>query len=288
MNSRPLRRLTAAGCALIAAAGLMLASGAAADAAQSTTLPTPVAATDFTSTVALSDCSGSVVRWTTSKPTDTALMLTNGHCYGSSFLGAHQVVVDKPAVRDVELLAADGSDLANIQTVKILYATMDKTDVALYSLGLTYQQLQNQYGVPALTIASSRATPKDEPISVISGFWKIQYDCHLNGFVYRLHEDVWTWRESLRYADNDGCDTIGGTSGSPVVDASRTMIGINNTGNDDGERCTLDNPCEENRAGKITVHQGRDYGEETWGFYTCLTANRTIDLHKSGCLLAKP
>lgn len=265
-----------------------MAVGATAGSAltESATAVTTSAAPDFSGAVALSNCSGSIVRWSSSQPSDKALMLTNGHCYGDRFLGPREVVVDQPAVRGVTLLNSDGSEAGTVNTARVLYATMSRTDVALYQLDDTYQALQSSYGVPAFTLADSKPAPKNQPIEVLSGYWKLAYDCNLDGFAYRLHEDVWTWRMSLRYSDG-GCQIIGGTSGSPVLDDSRTMIGINNTINEDGQRCTFDNPCEEDRHGNITVHVHRGYGEETWVFYTCLTDN-AIDLSKAGCLLARP
>jgi V8-like Glu-specific endopeptidase len=242
-----------------------------------------VPATNFDGLVALSNCSGAVIRWSSSVGSDKALVLTNGHCF--ELMGATQVVVGQPAVRDVYLLSPAGGSAGTVQTTKLLYATMNQTDVALYQLGLTFKQLRVQYGVHPITLASARPG-KYAAISIISGYWLTEYDCHLHGFAYRLHEDVWTWRNSLRYEDG-GCPVIGGTSGSPVLNASRLEIGINNTRNEDGEMCTLNNPCEENRQGAETVHPGRGYGEETWIFYTCLSS-RKIDLSKIGCRLAKP
>jgi V8-like Glu-specific endopeptidase len=242
------------------------------------------AAPDFSGTVALDNCSGSIVRWTTSQPSDQALLLTNGHCH--DFMGAREVDVNQHEVRSVDLLTSDGSVAGTVQTATLLYATMWKTDVSLYQLNQTYRDLKNQYGVPAFTLADSVPAPKDQPIAVISGYWRREYDCHLNGFAYRLHEDVWDWNLSLRYEDGK-CQIIGGTSGSPVLDSNRVQIGINNTINEDGERCTFDNPCEENRKGRITVHLHRGYGQETWVFYTCLT-NNALDLGKKGCRLPSP
>jgi len=239
--------------------------------------------TNFNGTVALSNCSGAVVRWSTSVATDEALMLTNGHCY--QLMGSHEVVVDQPQVRDVTLLRSNGSPAGVVETTTLVYATLWQTDVALYDLGLTYRQIHKRFGVQAITLADKQPG-KHVPISIISGYWGTEYDCDLNGFVYRLHEDVYTWRNSLRYEDG-GCPTIDGTSGSPVLNSNRLEIGINNTGNEDGQRCTLDNPCEENRHGVISVHQGRDYGQETWIFYTCLSGNE-LDLAKTGCRLPKP
>lgn len=252
------------------------------DQSRAQTRATP--ATDFSGTVALSNCSGAVVRWSSSTSSDPAMMLTNGHCY--DFMDSKQVIVDQPSVRSVTLLTSSGDTAGTVDTTTLLYATMWQTDVALYQLDDTYQQLQSTYGVTPITIAKTRPSPKDQAISVISGYWKTEYDCNLNGFAWRLHEYRWTWRKSLRYSDG-GCQIIGGTSGSPVLDSNRMEIGINNTINEDGEQCTLDNPCEQNRKGKITVHLHRGYGQETWIFYTCLTDNQ-IDLTKSGCKLPSP
>lgn len=242
------------------------------------------AAPNFSGAIALSNCSGSVVRWQTSQASDKALVLTNGHCY--DFMGAHEVVVNKPSGRSVTLLSANGSTAGTVSTVRLLYATMSRTDVALYQLSKSYRDLQSTYGVPAFTLASTKPAPENQAIQVLSGYWKIAYNCNLNGFAYRLHEDVWTWRTSLRYSDG-GCQVIGGTSGSPVLDSSRTQIGINNTINENGRRCTINNPCEEDRNGNISVHLHRGYGQETWIFYTCLS-NNLITLSKPGCRLPSP
>jgi hypothetical protein len=95
------------------------------------------------------------------------------------------------------------------------------------------------------------------------------------------------WKDSIRYTSE--CQTIGGTSGSPIVEtATGKVIGINNTGNEDGARCTLNNPCEVAPDGTVTVRQGTNYGEETYLFYGCLVAGSEIDLAKPGCALPKP
>lgn len=268
-----------------------LVSGAAASASTADRPPTaptaskPKGSPDFTGIVALDNCSGSIVQWKSSKPSDKALMLTNGHC--TKFYGAHEVEVDKPLARSVTLLNPDGTDRGSVTTTTLLYGTMDRTDVSLYELSLTYAQLKSRYDVPALTISAKQAAAH-ERIVIISGYWKKAYRCHLNGFVYQLREYVWTWDDSLRYNEN-GCHTIHGTSGSPILNpATRDVIGINNTGNDDGEKCTLNNPCEVDKKGDISVHEGRHYGEQTWWFTTCLGADRQLHLGKKGCLLPSP
>jgi len=249
------------------------------------TTASPALETDFTSIVRLNNCSGSIVRWEQSKPDDLAMMLTNGHCRKT--YGPDEVVVDVPSVRTVTLLKPDGTDLASVSTTTVLYGTMSKTDVALYQLDVTYRKLKSKYDVPGLTIAAERPAPHKRVV-IMSGFWRQAYRCQLNGFVYRLKEDVYTWQTSLRYSDR-GCKVIHGTSGSPVMDrTTRDILGIHNTTNDNGLECTINNPCEVDRDGHVTVHQGRHYGEETWWLTTCVAADRSIDLGKSGCKLRSP
>ena len=123
---------------------------------------------------------------------------------------------------------------------------------------------------------------------MISGFWKRGYSCSINGFVNELKEGEWTWKDSVRYSE-PGCEVIGGTSGSPVIQAgTRTVVAINNTINEHGDKCSVDNPCEVDANGQITYKQGAGYAEETYQIHTCVNANRDIDLSLPGCQLAKP
>ena len=70
-----------------------------------------------------------------------------------------------------------------------------------------------------------------------------------------------------------------------IDSASREVIAINNTGNDNGEECTLDNPCEVDQNGKVSYHQGYSYAEETYQIYSCVNKNHQIDLNQPGCEL---
>ena len=65
----------------------------------------------------------------------------------------------------------------------------------------------------------------------------------IDKFIFMVKEANWTFKDSIRYTD--GCDTIGGTSGSPIIEAgTRTVIGVNNSANESGRKCTMNNPCE--------------------------------------------
>jgi V8-like Glu-specific endopeptidase len=242
---------------------------------------------DFTGIAALSNCSASLVRYAESVATDKALVLTNGHCYEGGFLQLGQVLVNKTSTRSITLLRPDSSRAGTIRAEKILFGTMTKTDMIVYQVNETYASIKSRLNVTPLTLA--KQGPADGAgMAVVSGYWKRIYTCSVQATIPQLREGDWTWQNSIKY-QQPGCETIGGTSGSPVVSTSTgEVIGVNNTGNEDGQQCTLNNPCEVDANGNITVDQGAAYGQQTWWLYTCLTATRTIDLNKSGCELPKP
>ncbi|MFE6757129.1 serine protease [Streptomyces sp. NPDC057684] len=243
-------------------------------------------AVTFAGTVALSNCSGSVVRVPDSQPTDPALVMSNGHCLESGFPGPGEVVVDQPSSRTFSLLNSAGSKVATLRANKIAYGTMTDTDVSLYQLTSTYAQIESSYGIKALELSASHPTA-GTAITVVSGYWKKTYSCNIDGFAYRLKEGEWTWKDSVRYTST--CNTIGGTSGSPVVDqASGKVVAVNNTGNEDGARCTDNNPCEVDENGTVTVREGINYAQETYGIVPCVGIGNKIDLSAPGCELPKP
>ncbi|MFJ7998226.1 serine protease [Streptomyces sp. NPDC096310] len=260
-----------------------------ADAATRVADPAPrtqLAAVDFAGTVALSNCSGSVVRTPRSQPSDPALVLSNGHCLETGFPAAGQVIVDRASTRTFTLLNSAGTGVATLRASKIAYATMTDTDVSLYQLTSTYAQIQSAYGITALELNAARPV-QGTAIKVVSGYWKRIYSCGIDGFAYLLKEGSWTWKDSVRYTS--ACNTIGGTSGSPVIDdATGKVVAVNNTGNEDGARCTLNNPCEVDANGTVTVRQGINYAQETYGIVACVTTGSKIDLSAAGCTLPKP
>lgn len=237
---------------------------------------------DLTATIALSNCSASLVRFPDSVDTDRAMMLTNGHCYEGGMPSAGEVLVDRPSSQSGSLLDAGGDTVGTVHADRLLYATMTGTDVSLYRLTQTIGAIKSSTGISPLTIAGSH--PSAGSTFLPSGYFRRVFPCNLAAFVPTLREDQWTWHDSLKY--DHSCQVIHGTSGSPVVSTvTGEIVGINNTNNDDGQQCTLNNPCEVNADGTITVIQGQGYGQETYWIVTCETPARTFDLDQPGCLL---
>ncbi|MFF1542949.1 serine protease [Streptomyces sp. NPDC058291] len=243
-------------------------------------------AVNLAGTVALSNCSGSVIRFPSSLDTDPALVLSNGHCLSTGFPEPGEVLVNQASSRTFGLLNSAGTKVATLRASKLAYGTMTDTDVSIYQLTSTYASIKNAYGISALTVQDTHPTA-GTAITVASGYWKRLYSCNIDAFVYRLKEGDWTWKDSVRYTS--ACQTIGGTSGSPVIDQSTgKVVAVNNTGNEDGQRCTENNPCEVDASGNVTVREGINYAQETYLIPACFTTGNQLSLNKSGCTLPKP
>lgn len=255
-------------------------------------LPTPpssAAADDagrFTGTARLPGCSGAVVRWPAALDTDRAVVLTNGHCVRHPFLGAREVLVDQERWTRVDLLDGRGDVARTVRGVRLQYASMYRTDVAILSLRETYADLAED-GVTPFGLATEGPS-RGERVRIPSGYWTEQRACATRGTAHRLHERAWDWWDSIRLPARDGCAIRGGYSGSPVVSRETGLVvGVANTGYVGGRRC-IDSACEEDRDGRVVMKKDMNYGQQTAWLLGCLDGGRVLDLDVPGCRLAKP
>lgn len=241
---------------------------------------------DFEGIVQLSNCSGSLIKFENAANTDKALIMSNGHCIGGfSFLQPGEVVRNRQSNRQFTIYKTL-EDSFDVKAEMLVYATMTDTDISIYRLTKTYEEIEKKSGIRPL-ILSSAHPEVGQDMEVISGYWNRGYSCKVEEFIHELKESDWIFKDSIRYS-RPGCETIGGTSGSPIVlKGERTVIGINNTGNESGEKCTMNNPCEIDDRGEIFFKKGYSYGQQTYTIYSCLNEKNEIDLDLEGCQLPK-
>lgn len=75
-------------------------------------------AVSLAGTVALSNCSGSVIRFPNSADSDPALVLSNGHCLETGFPGPGEVIVDQASSRTFGLLNSAGTRVATLRSAR--------------------------------------------------------------------------------------------------------------------------------------------------------------------------
>lgn len=252
-------------------------------------LPIADAAYNYEGIVSLSGCSGALIRFESSKDNDKGLILSNGHCVSrdtdSGYIEPDTFVYRDPEIRSFTLLAPNGTrEAGRVQSTQLLYGTMTGTDISIFELKQTYAEIKQNYKTNALVLDTQRPSVNDD-IEILSGYWRRGYACHIEKFVFKVLEDAYTWTDSIRYSD-EGCDTIHGTSGAPILSkVTRKVVGINNTGNDSGGRCTMNNPCEVDEQGQVFFQKGINYGQQTYQIYSCLDKDGKFDISVEGCQL---
>jgi hypothetical protein len=225
-------------------------------------------------------CSGSIVN-IGRKDSDYAVVLTNGHCMRERILPPDSYVKDEKYVRSDIAVFNNKNKLIPIQPRSILYGTMEGGDIGLIEVSITYKRLKD-LGIKVFELSKENSKPGEE-LFAASGFWKASQICTFDHNVYQILEGNYKWANAM--AMSESCKIKGGWSGSPLVSkTSDQIVGVLNTVNESGERCTLNNPCEKDRRGNIIAIKDRAYGISTAVIWTCL-ANGKVDLNKTGCKL---
>ncbi|WP_433870805.1 trypsin-like serine protease [Saccharopolyspora sp. CA-218241] len=230
------------------------------------------------------NCHGSVVRTDTARPEDPALALTNGHCLPSGRPTPGTAVVDQPAdlADPVTINDSAGYPLTSARATRLEYATMTGTDIALYRLDKTYGQLAAE-GAKVFELSS---TPMRGGDQFLLGTRSSRPECAVEAVVPHLREAGFQQDDAVRYAPSDTCGSRPGYSGAALLSPDgNAVVGINNTSNRDGERCTEGNPCEVAQDGTATAVRGRSYGQQVHRITACLTEGSRVDLSRTGCTL---
>lgn len=240
---------------------------------------------DFSGIAKLSNCSGSLIHFKDQPKDNRGILLTNGHCVirkAGAMMGPREVLFERKALIYFELFDEYGQ-LHEVRSKKLIYATVFKTDIALFEIDKTYTELE-QLGINSWELDNER--PKiGQSIEVLSGYLEKRYQCFIDKFIYSLEEGPYLFMDSIRFSAQ-GCKTIGGSSGSPIIKTgTRIVTGINNTHNISGT-CSKTQACERDEFGDRNIHLG-SYGQQTYQIYNCLNRDFKLNLSNEKCRLPK-
>ena len=249
-------------------------------------------------TARVGDCSGVVVDVPDARPTDGALVLTNGHCASPRPEpgAATGSVIDKQTVM---VLDRNGYTALRGATVERIYSTMTDTDLAVYRTDLTYAAIRRS-GLDTYELADEQLQPGDR-LTLVSSAWGAEMTCSVEAIVPTLQEGGYRQRGAIRYTQSADCGPGPGTSGAPLLNADGKIVGLHNTSvstllmldeNDEqikAKPCDVNNPCEVAEDGTATLAGGDTaYGQHLYGLAHCLSIEG-MNFQSPGCdLIAAP
>jgi hypothetical protein len=221
----------------------------------------PASSAELHGMAKLSGCSGGLVDIGRNQR-DKAVIITNGHCVSSSLV-SNMAMINVQASKSFSLYTETGT--VSVRSTKLMYATLTETDLALYELIETYEELTKK-GVRSFSLYPRSATI-GRTVRVTSGYWQETLDCTLDRKVHKLLEGFGSDISNPSVATNafalsSNCMIKGGYSGTPVVDEETdTLIAIAFTGTEGNanQPCAERSPCEEDASGKRTYHKNTSY-----------------------------
>jgi len=222
---------------------------------------------------------------TSEDPNAHAYLLTNGHCAKDPFpaetTNAITTDVSVSFTTDFNYFHDSKSHTIQIHINSIAYSTMKGIDLAVLKTDKTIGQMEHLGLSPY--ISSTTLPIIGQPI-VISGI-PIRVDALQNSYcasgkMSNVVEYYWHWYGMI---DNVCEGVSSGSSGSPVFNASKEIIGIINTTNIGavGETCYMGNPCAIGADG-AKIDPGHNYVVPILGLKACFGKDGNFNLHNMG------
>lgn len=247
-------------------------------------------------------CSAALVTFKGRTSSAPALVLTAGHCSdrGSIQIPLRDKTISAPDVGEVLYRLSDRRSLTLetgnsdeprtcIETDEIVYGTLTDADVLLLRLTETYNRIRLRTGVQPFLISSGDVVSNGTPVRSPSSLFQDDRECAVEATVESLKEGRWLWAPVMRLSST--CDVPHGQSGGPVLRLdSNEVIGIMGTASDgNAAACEFNNPCEMKADGSTsTAAKDQGYAHFVHRLYTCLDADRNVDVDVPGCMLPKP
>jgi V8-like Glu-specific endopeptidase len=243
-----------------------------------------------------SNCSGTLLETNSSNSDAPAYVLTNGHCVGSSLLGAEEVVLDRAEAAGKKMMLAYynanvlGTSYTTVSARTIAFASMNQTDAAIVELNSTLAQLKTQ-GFCAYSLAADRPAKGTQVFIAgvpLSGVNSSKLGLHFASC--SIGETVSLWEGDYRFLDSfrHRCSIMGGNSGSAIFDRhSKKIVGVVNTAVNDNaitqSDCSLNKPCEKDASGASSTNAEENYGQYVNYLAGCFNENGIFDATLSSC-----
>lgn len=239
---------------------------------------------NYSGLVLLENCSGFLVN-INSNANSPAYIATSGHCTSLEGLPPNKILVNNKKDFRFRFLIGKNQRWIDFKGDHIEYATMKGTDIAIIRLNKPYGELMKK-GINGFLVSSTGAHMNDRVIRAdVHGMILHKYECIVEHEVHILKEDKWAWTGSYR---ND-CKSWDGDSGSPLISfKTGQVVGIHNTIQGNGKECLLNNPCEVDEKGIISIHKEKKYSQRIIEIKTCFNKNGEFKLNLETCLLEKP
>lgn len=223
-------------------------------------------------------CSAFIFAFEGAPRTNPALMMTNGHCV---YDGGGNIEPGVALGAFEMSLPVIFSDEKEVLTKSRIYATQTDSDIAIYALDGSYEDLD----IEPLILSASFA-PVGTYVKVPSGFSQQTHRARIGSYPHAILEGRYSWNHPIRLEEMD--ELPDGSSGSPLVsETTGQVVGIYNTANEAGELCTSDNPCELGKNGKKEAFLHQNYGQVVSGLYSCLDDSFQVKASVAGCKLVK-
>lgn len=227
-----------------------------------------------------------------------AYAMTNGHCYDiPAFPDAKEIVINKSSTMVFKLNYFVNAEtrVRPVPVRRVVYATMNGTDIAILELNTTFKQLVSE-GFTPLKLDSIPPS-MGEPVEVVgvpvggvepSRSFLHRAVCDV-GATVNLREDIYQLQTSIR----NRCSVVGGMSGSPMISrrSNRVVAIINTAVNDEAlsqPECSMNRPCEISSEGRIATFPDENYAQRVSAVPSCFDRKGIFNLHLPSCQLEKP
>lgn len=206
----------------------------------------------------LSNCSGALVIFDGMPTTARALVVTQAQCLTGRQPRPGAVFTNRLAIRALNLIDASGKAHA-VTTRRLLYATQTDTDLAVYELGDSYNEVQFKTSIRPLFLTAAPPI-LGQNLELISAHGPRRWSCAVEGFVREVRDERRRFTDVIQLSDECRIDAAV-PAGIPAVDlATRTLFAL---------------------------HGKQRLTQQVYALAGCVDQNFEVDLELASCELPK-